>query len=372
VILLGLTRVLVSALLLYSTVKLLLKLRSAGYFADFFYMPLVPEALVPSAGVYTALLALKVAACLLSLLGLASRPALLAAAAIGLYLMLCDRLQYHNNHYVAHLVALLLAFTRCDRSFLAIRRLRSPRSAEPDADPNAVRGPVWAVHLIKVQLALVYLTSGGSKLLDADWRGGEVMRLRYLMGVDVVQGRGYEVPDSIRELLGSALFASLTSKAAIATELFLAVGLLVPRTRIPALWVGVLFHLGIQIFAKVDLFSWLMLSAYVLYATPEIRQRTLHFDPEVPRARRAARVVAACDWLLRYRIVPSRNTASGADPGAPLCLVDRDGSLVTGRGVWLTLFRSLPPLFPLWLPARVLQKVLARRRRERGSATSHH
>lgn len=327
--LLGLLRVCIGVFLLLGTFSAWRATVERGYFADAFFIPMLPEALVPSRSVYLALLALRGAAALLVILGEKARPALLLAASLGLHALLCDRLQYHNNRYVLELLAFLLAFAPCERSFVV-------RNAE-----LAARGPYWPAWLMKVQLSLVYAASAGSKLIDNDWRGGQVLLVRYLRGLDIAAARGMELPRFVHEVLSSPLFAELSSKSAIATELFLAVGLWAARTRSVALWLGVMLHVGIQLAAHVEIFSYLMGAAYLLFARPELGERTLRVDVSLPRGARIAALVRGLDWLRRFRVEER--------PG-PLEVVERNGVARRGFEAVVALARALPLVFPLWLP----------------------
>src|SRR5438045_192348 len=78
-------------------------------------------------------------------------PALFAHSLIGRVLLIFDRSHYHNNRYALFLFAFLLAFAPCDRAFTFGRR--------PPADR---KGPLWAQRLATVQLAMIYIGSGGS------------------------------------------------------------------------------------------------------------------------------------------------------------------------------------------------------------------
>jgi hypothetical protein len=334
--LLGLVRVLFAALLLKNSLGLARELWHHGYFADYFFMPVLDSAWVPSKSLYVLLLAIKIAAACCALVGVLPRASLFTAATIGLYLLACDRLQYHNNRYATHLLCFLLAFAPCDRSF---RLLRWPRRAS--AEPLV--GPIWAAQLARLQLSAIYLASGGGKLLDDDWRGGRVMLQRFAHGAETILARGYPLPDFVVGLVGSEPFGSLMSKSAIATELFLAFGLWHPATRVFALWLGVMFHLGIQVFAHVDLFTWLMLSAYILIATPELRERTLYYDPELRSGRWLAALVPRLDWLMRFQVIARPSSGEFE-------IRERGAGSARGRAAITALCRAIPILFPLWLP----------------------
>jgi hypothetical protein len=342
--LLGLVRVAFGCLLLKDALRGVTALRDQGYFADYFFIPLIDRAWVPSELGYSLLLGLKIAGACCAIAGLVPRGGLLLAASIGLYVLACDRLQYHNNRYATHLLAFLFAFAPCDRSF------RLPWLRGRGGTPV---GPFWAVRLVQLQMSLIYLASGGAKLLDDDWRGGQVMLLRFARAAEIIVARDLPLPRFFVDLLDVPVFASLASKAAIGTELFLAIGLLQPKTRIPALWLGTMFHLGIHVSASVDLFSYLMLSGYILFATPELRERTLMFDPRQRLGRLCARILPWLDWLQRFRITPG-------EPGMGFEIRDRDGRCLRGRAALIGLCRTLPLLFPLWLPLALTHLIAAR------------
>lgn len=328
--LLGLLRVAIALLLLLQTLKLGYRLHLNGYFGDVFHMPLVPSALVPGHTLYAALLGVQALGCVLALVGVAARPALLVAALVGLYLMACDRLQYHNNRYVLLLVALLVPFTPCGRSFVP------PWRREPE--PGAL-APRWAAYLIGVQLSLVYLSSSLGKLLEHDWRSGLVMQLRF----SHVHAATW-VPEALRSLVTTPAFAQLATVGALASELLLALGVWFPRTRVLALWLGVVFHAGIEAVARVELFSYTMLCSYLVFARPELHERRLLCPANSPRLRTVLRKL---DWLRRFRHEQS-------DQPEPLVVVDREGREHRGLPALRELTRAIPLLFPLWLPLRLL------------------
>jgi hypothetical protein len=197
-------------------------------------------------------------------LGLRARQALFASSLLGTYVLLCDRLQFHNNRWALACYALLFSLTPCDR--------RDPRE-----------GPLWAARLAQVQVTLIYLASGGSKLLDADWRSGRVILERFAMyGYQAVDAG---VPRAVIDRLSEPTSARALATLAIATELLLVVGLWPRRTRAFALWWGVWFHLTIEATSRVESFTWLTLAMYALFATPDARARRIVYDPSSPRTR---------------------------------------------------------------------------------------
>src|SRR5216110_390858 len=153
--LVSLVRAVFGVLLALSALRELDELRTGPYFGDVFHLPIVPEALVPSRSVFVVIAVVQLIFALLAAAGRFARPLLLASAWLGIYLLLCDRLSYHNNRYALFLLSFLLAFAPCDRAFV----FRGPKLA-----PDDRMGPLWAQRLAQVQLALIYVGSGGSKL----------------------------------------------------------------------------------------------------------------------------------------------------------------------------------------------------------------
>jgi hypothetical protein len=335
--LLGLMRVAFALLLLLFTLKLARTLFTVGYFGDVFHMPLVPEAFVPPRSVYTAMLGVQALCCLASLLGLWARPALLCAGLLGFYGFFCDRLQYHNNRYCLLLLTCLVALSPSDRSFSLWRWLRQ-LPAPPRIAPRLLARAIGA------QLSLVYLSSSIGKALDADWRGGTVMLLRFAEGHALLSRY---LPAPIADLLQAPWFAHAASLGAICSELFLALGPWFALTRPLALWLGVVFHAGIELSANVELFSYTMLSGYVAFAKPELAERRASFGGQ-KRGPRLRSLFARLDWLNRFE------TTASPEQRSWLVVRDRMGASHSGLRALRELTRATPALFPLWLPLAVM------------------
>jgi hypothetical protein len=342
----GVLRVAVGALATVHAAQRLLELARRGYFGDVFHLPILPEALVPSMPVYAVLQLVALAGGVLAVLGWHGRAGLFAHATIGLFLLLANRLEYHNNRFALLLVALLTAFTPCEKSLLFVRRRGAPR---PDAER---RGPVFATNLLRLTVSAVYLSSGGGKLLDPDWRGGRTMLVRFARGLEDLAERGVVLPDAVAAAYSSPWFASLASKSAIALELALAVALWLPKLRPLALYAGALFHLNIELSARVELFSYVMAAAYVAFAIPEIRERAVVLDPRSRVGRFVERALPWVDWLARFRVE--------ARAGARFAVLDRAGQRHEGLASLAALSRAIPALFPLWVPLALGAKIRGR------------
>ena len=113
-----------------------------------------------------------------------------------------------------------------------------------------------------------------------------------------------------------------------------------------------MFHLAIELTSSVEIFTWLTLSIYVLFATPDYRARTLFYDGSRPRAKMTARIVGALDWLSRFEMKawePDRLKG-----GHAIVVVRRDGTRATGIRAVAMIARCVPLLFPLWLPLAII------------------
>ncbi len=331
---LGVVRIVLGMLLFANALRAARELKD-GYFGDAFHWPIVPEALVPSRTAYTVLVVAQVLLAVLVVAGYWARPAMMFSALAGTYVLCCDRLEFHHNRWALFCYSLLLALSPCDRSFCVA------------GDPASLRiGPLWAARLAQLQLSLIYLASGGSKLLDPDWRSGRVILERFhLFGYQAV-ARG--VPQALVDWLAQPEVGSALAKLAIGTELFLAAGLWRRRTRVFALWWGACFHLFIEATSRVEGFTWLTLAAYALFATPDVRARKLFYDSTRLRGRMIARAVSLLDWLGRFEIKPWAPDA--VKTRRAVVIVRRDGTRATGVGALAMVARTVPLLFPLWGP----------------------
>jgi hypothetical protein len=253
---LGAVRVALGLLLLANALRAASELRH-GYFGDAFHWPILPEALVPSRGVYSALVLGQLVLAVLVVVGLRARDALFASALLGAYVLLCDRLEFHHNRWALFCYGALLSLAPCDRSFCVARVTGMPI------------GPLWATRLAQLQVSIIYLASGGSKLLDPDWRSGRVLLERLHL---YAQGSGETgLVAWLVEHVAHPEVTGLLAAMAIATELFLSVGLWSRRTRVFALGWGVCFHLTIEATSRVEGFTWLTLAVYALFLTPDVR-----------------------------------------------------------------------------------------------------
>ncbi len=287
----------------------------------------------PSPQLYRVLLWTGVLAGIAMAVGLAARAATVVALAVVSYLLFVDMTGFAHNR--GFLVWLLLGLALAPRGPIVGLWPRPSR-------PGTETGVLWPLLLMRVAVSSAYLTSGLTKLANPDWRDGPVLWDRPVRFEQLIPFDGW-----LHDVLISRWFHQLLSPTAIATELFIGIGLWFPRTRLAAVWIALMFHGSIEVAASVQTFSYSAIAALLLWVTPSTRDRTV-----LAASVRMCNVVRRLDWLHRFEIAEDATTR-----GDPVLLLDRDGTLRRGRDAQLTLLSRLPLLFPFIAPARGLHRL---------------
>jgi hypothetical protein len=318
---LSLLRVLVGPITVLHLWPVLDDARHGHLYRDGFHQPHAAWYPELPRSLYVAVLVLGAAAAIGMTIGVLTRVSSVVAFAVVTYNLLLSTTHFHNNR--AYLVVVLAAL-----------------AAAPGDD-----GPAWPLWLLRVEASVVYLGSSLSKLFDADWFGGTVTWGRVVR----VQDR---LPSWAAATLTNRSFHTGAAKVIVLTELFLALGLWLPRTRLVAVWVAVCFHIAIQLTAHVQTFSVLCISALVIWATPRTGDR-IAVVPE-----RWRRAIESLDWLGRFRV----------EPGTSLAVLDRDGTTWTGRPALALLLSRLP--LTAWFALPFLAVYARRVRSQAASVTA--
>lgn len=380
-------RVTLGALLFWHAIVGARELLGLGYFGDAFHTSLLPEGFTAEKSVFMAVVAARAVLAALVIVGVRARPALLLSGLLVLYTLATNTLDFHHNRYSLALYAILLSLTPCDRAWLLLGDAESDRDGSDDATADGggfdvpreggglgrvetVGGPPsggdrvrlvrgrgrgrgrdriglgFGVWLCRVQVAIVYLASGTSKLLDADWRAGTVLRERFAMFGGEALAHG--VPRGVVDALGSTMGSSVLAKVAIVTEIAIAILLFFRRTKAPAIWLGLGFHLAIQLTSRVEVFSVLAIAMYVVFVEGDVRARSFRYDPRSTLATWLAKVVRATDWLARFDVKPWE--PDGLTRGHVVVVVRRDGSRATRLAAFAMVARGIPLFFLFWAP----------------------
>ena len=140
-------------------------------------------------------------------------------------------------------------------AWLERRRLHGARDESPTY-------PIAPLRLIRFQIALVYLSSGLWKLYSPLWRDGSA--LHYVLNNNVFHRFPNAPPPSLEWLLTLGTYITLF------WEIGFAFMVLFRPTRIFALGMGVLIHLGMMTAIEVGPFSLVMLAGYVAFLDPAL------------------------------------------------------------------------------------------------------
>lgn len=342
---LALLRVLVGPVVLLHLRPFLADSAGGHIYRDTFHEPYAawyPE--LPRA-LYVALLWAGAAAALAMTVGLVTRVATAATFGVVAYNLFLSTTHVHNNRAYLVIVLAALAVAPCGRE-LSVDAWRRRRRGLP---PLPLTAPAWPLLLLRFEASVVYGASGLSKLVDPDWFGGTVTWHRVVRVRDELVAS--PLPGWAIDVLDERSFHTYAAKVIVLTEIFIALALWWRVTRDAAVWVAVVFHVSIQLTARVEVFSYLAVAALVIWAVPVTRDRVLVVDPRRAAHRWLAVLVRRLDWLARFRIAPG-------SPGEPVTVIDRGGRVLTGaRATALTLSR-LPvtawPALPatMRLPAR--------------------
>jgi Vitamin K-dependent gamma-carboxylase len=345
---LGVMRIAIGCLLFAQAFDALGELQRVGYFGDLFHMPLIADRFVPTRAFYMYTLVIRLILAVIVALGIQARPALFISSALGIWVLLCDKLEFHHNRYALLLYAFLLSLTPCDKSWRLIgKKIESDQT-----------GPMWALYLARLQVSIIYLGSGGSKLIDPDWRDGTMIALRVSHGASDAISKG--VPQAFMDFLATPMMSSLIAKGAIFSELFIAFGLQSKRTRRFALWWGMIFHLMIETTSAVELFTYVTLVAYAFFVTPDVQARKFQFDASNAFAKFAGRALRLLDWFSRFEVSAWADDIAASDRA--IVVTRRDGTRVTGFEAWTAVAEATPLFFLLWVPSAALATFAARRK----------
>ncbi|MGE5181096.1 MAG: HTTM domain-containing protein [Acidobacteriota bacterium] len=228
-------------------------------------LPLL-DGLGPTRGSYGVCELLNAYLFVLAACGVATRLVVPAAAAIYAWLYFGSQLDSYQHHYLVSLLLLLACFVPWQRPAGATAR-------------TPVRA--WALRLVLLQLAIMYLWAAISKMSPA-WLDG-----RTLAG---------QIGGPMRGLVDSTIGVRATARLVLLVELALAATVWIR----PAWWVaaplGLGFHLSI-VFSKLEigLFAWLMIALYA-FVVPDAIWIAI---AELPPVQTALRVVGIVTGYFR-------------------------------------------------------------------------
>jgi hypothetical protein len=144
---------------------------------------------------------------------------------------------------------------------LDARFAKTNRAGSESSNPKGDEAIIWPLRLMRIQVGLIYVVSGISKLFGASWQDGTA--LYFVLNSNQFRRFPAGVPASLESLTIAGSYAVLY------WEVLFAPALLHPVTRRIALALGVVVHLSMWLFLEVGPFSWVMLATYLAFLDPE-------------------------------------------------------------------------------------------------------
>jgi hypothetical protein len=277
--------------------------------------------------------------------GLFTRVVAPLLAGIFAYVFLATQLNYYHHVWCYTLVFAILAFSPCGERYSLDSYLRGKSMPRP-------RRSVLPLRLIQVLMTLLYGFTFVSKL-NPGYLSGRIMFLFHEAGS--IEGPFY---GPVLELLGYKGLAWFT----LAAEGLVPLAIWFPRLRLPAIWVGCMLHLGIDMMMSQRTFSYQMMTLYIVFTLPMAGAHLVLFDGRCEPCRRGRRIAGLLDWLRRTTWLDVRDPALvGRIPAREresleegLTVIRPDGGRLTGFDAWRHLLARFPLTFllgaPLWLP----------------------
>jgi len=207
---------------------------------------------VDSPGAFQAIAWVWALAALLLALGVASQLSAAVAWAITVSLLPLNPAAHYAGDMIC-IILLSILMTSPSGAAWSFDAWRAKRSAD-------VQVPPWALRLVMLQMALVYFSNGLHKITFEHGRAGDWLRgdAVYAVVANLNWARfpypSQPMPYFATELLTWTVFAF---------ELGFPIWMLVKKTRVPALFVGASFHLGLLVFMQLGFFPAWMLCLYV-------------------------------------------------------------------------------------------------------------
>lgn len=158
---------------------------------------------------------------------------------------------------VFHLVGLYLIFMPLGHAWSLDSLLRKRWNL-----PALTPASGWAVTLLQIQMALIYMSAAIMKMTGEAWLNGTAMY--YVSRLDDYFGR-FPTP---RFLFDSPMFVALFTWSVIAVEFCVPLLIWFKETRLVCLALVLLFHVGCDYTMNLFLFQWIMLVGWMSFLTP--------------------------------------------------------------------------------------------------------
>ena len=160
----------------------------------------------------------------------------------------------------------------------------------------------WLVHW---QISLIYFGAFVNKLLDPDWLSGQFMHHWLLTA------RGNPFYAAVYETFPPFVLAKFLSWCAMASEILMCIGFLLPSTQRLAVYLGLLFHGGLYIALRGEHFGYFLQAVAISYISFLNWPRgSIHVEAKGPLHRPLAMILSSLNWDRQIRSV-QRHTSGG-------------------------------------------------------------
>jgi len=231
-------------------------------------------------GMYT-LFAILVIASVLVTIGLFYRIAIITFFICFTYIELLDKTTYLNHYYFISVMAFLMILVPAHRYF-SIDVLRKPHIL-------ITQVPRWTIDIFKLQLVLVYLFAGISKLND-DWLI-EAMPLRIWLPAN-------NYLPVIGPLLTKVWVAYAFSWFGAVFDLFIGFLLLNTKTRKPAYLMVIIFHLSTGWFFKIGMFPYIMILVTIIFFSENTHLKIIGYLKSLLRIRKEIQSITHHEYFI--------------------------------------------------------------------------
>jgi hypothetical protein len=163
-------------------------------------------------------------------------------------------------HGVMQAIVLCLVWADCGSVWSVDSWLARRRRASGVTD-RVIGSPIAPLRLIRVQVGLVYLSSGLWKLFNEPWRDGSAVH--YVLNNNAYQRFRFQIPPGLDWL------TTFLTYGVLFWEISFGLMVMYRPTRRIVLLVGVMMHLGMLTAIEIGPFGWVMLASYVSFLEPE-------------------------------------------------------------------------------------------------------
>lgn len=174
------------------------------------------------------------------------------------YVELIDKTYYLNHYYFISLIAFLMTLVPANRCF-SLDVLRNP-------DKEVTQVPAWTITIFKLQLLIVYLFAGISKI-NSDWLF-EAMPLKIWLPANAHLSL-------IGPLLEKEVTAYVFSWFGMLFDIFIVFFLLNNSTRTVAYFFVILFHVFTAWFFKIGMFPFVMMSMTLIFFSESFHSKII-------------------------------------------------------------------------------------------------